>query len=143
VHAWLVWLIVSGALAAAESLSLDLVLIMSAGGAAAGAITAGLGGDLAVQVGVAVVVAAGLLVFVRPVARRHLVGVGAQPTGAAALVGREAVVLAQVNAHGGRVRLNGQEWSARSFDKTQVLDVGDTVKVMEIAGATAVVWQTP
>jgi len=143
VHAWLIWLIASGALVAAESVSLDFVLVMCAGGAAAGAITAGAGAPAAIQIVVAIVVAAALLVFVRPVAKRHLLNVGGHVSGVAALVGRDAVVLSTVDAEHGLVRLNGAEWTARSFDKSQVLAAGDTVKVIEIAGATAMVWQAP
>jgi membrane protein implicated in regulation of membrane protease activity len=143
VPAWLIWLIAAAVLAAAETLSLDLVLIMCAGGAVGGAVTAAAGGAPALQVVVAIVVAAVLLAFVRPVARRHLMGVGTHQTGSAALVGKQAVVLSAVDAHHGRVRLNGAEWSARSFDQTQTLSVGTTVRVMEIDGATAVVWKEP
>jgi membrane protein implicated in regulation of membrane protease activity len=143
VHAWLIWLIASGALVAAESVSLDFVLVMCAGGAAAGAITAGAGASPPLQVTVAVVVAVVLLAFVRPVAKRHLLNSGGHVSGAAALVGRDAVVISTVDAEHGLVRLNGAEWTARSFDKSQVLPPGDTVKVIEIAGATAMVWQAP
>jgi len=139
----LIWVIAAAVLAAAETLSLDLVLIMCAGGAAGGAVTAALGGGAVLQVVVAIVVAAVLLGFVRPVARRHLVGIGTHQTGAAALVGKQAVVLSAVDAHTGRVRLQGAEWSARSYDQTQTLAVGATVRVMEIDGATAVVWKEP
>jgi membrane protein implicated in regulation of membrane protease activity len=137
----LIWLIASGALAVAEVLSLDLVLIMCAGGAAAGAVAAGAGANAPIQVVVAAVVAIGLLAFVRPVARRHLTSGGTHLTGTAALVGHEAVALSTVDAQRGRVRLNGQEWSARTFDQTQVVKPGDTVKVIEISGATALVWR--
>jgi membrane protein implicated in regulation of membrane protease activity len=143
VPVWLIWVIAAGAFAAAETMSLDLVLIMCAGGAAAGGITAGAGAPPAIQVVVALVVATLLLAFVRPVARRHLVGIGTHQTGSAALVGKQAVVLAEVDAHDGRVRLNGAEWSARSYDQTQQLPAGTTVRVMEIDGATAVVWKEP
>jgi len=139
----LIWVIAAGVLAGAETLSLDLVLIMCAGGAAGGAITAAAGGGAVLQVIVAIVSAALLLGLVRPVAKRHLVGIGTHQTGSAALVGKQAVVLSAVDAHDGRVRLNGAEWSARSYDRTQSLAVGETVRVMEIDGATAVVWQEP
>jgi len=139
----LIWVIAAGVLAGAETLSLDLVLIMCAGGAAGGAVTAAAGGGAVLQVIVAIVSAALLLGVVRPVAKRHLVGIGTHQTGSAALVGKQAVVLSAVDAHDGRVRLNGAEWSARSYDRTQSLAVGETVRVMEIDGATAVVWQEP
>lgn len=140
---WLIWVIAAGVLAGAETVSLDFVLIMCAGGAAGGAVTAALGGGAVLQVIVAIVVTGLLLGFVRPVARRHLVGIGTHQSGSAGLVGKQAVVLTAVDAHDGRVRLQGGEWSARSYDQTQTLDVGTTVRVMEIDGATAVVWREP
>lgn len=141
--AWLIWLIVSGVFAAAETVSLSLVLVMFAGGAAAAAITAGFGAPVLLQCIVAIVATVGLLGVVRPVAQRHLsLGTGAR-TGTEALVGKEAIVLSEVDMHNGRVRLNGGEWSARCFDRAQVLPPGTVVRVMEISGATAVVWQEP
>jgi membrane protein implicated in regulation of membrane protease activity len=44
-----------------------------------------------------------------------------------------------VDARDGRIRLNGAEWSARSFDDAQVLPVGTVVRVLQISGATALV----
>jgi membrane protein implicated in regulation of membrane protease activity len=140
---WLIWLIASGAFAAAEALSLTFVLVMFAGGAAAGALTAAVGAPVFLQFIVAIAATVALLGVVRPVAERHLaVGTGAR-TGTEALVGKEAIVLSDVDAHDGRVRLNGGEWSARSFDRAQHLPAGTIVRVMEISGATAVVWQEP
>jgi membrane protein implicated in regulation of membrane protease activity len=141
--AWLIWLVVSGALALAEVFTLTLVLIMFAGGAAAAAITAALGGPVALQFIFAVAVSLALLGGVRPVARQHMLSGPAPATGSDALVGMEAVVLSEVDRHDGRVRLNGAEWSARSFDREQVLSAGTVVRVMSISGATAVVWQEP
>ena len=141
--AWLIWVIAAGVLAGAETLSMDFVLVMCAGGAAAGAVTAAAGAPPAIQVLVAAFVAIGLLAFVRPVARRHLAGEGAQLMGTEALIGKQAIVLSEVDAHNGLVRLNGQPWTARAYDTTQTMTAGSTVRVMEISGATAVVWQEP
>ena len=140
--AWLIWIIIAAALAGAEVVSLDLVLIMFAGGAAAAAVCAPFVPP-AVQVGVAVVAGSALMLTVRPVARRHLSAGPDHLTGAAALVGKNAVVLERVDTHGGYVRLNGARWSARSYDRRQVLEAGQTVAVLEIDGATAVVWDGP
>jgi membrane protein implicated in regulation of membrane protease activity len=139
--AWLIWLIVAGILAGAETLSLDLVLIMLAGGAGAAAIAAGAGAPVPLQLAIAAAASLGLLFGVRPVARRHLLGHGAVRMGAEALVGMRARVLTPVDALDGRVQLNGGEWSARAFDPTQTIPIGATVRVMEISGATAVVWE--
>ena len=51
-------------------------------------------------------------------------------------------MLSEVDAQDGRVRLNGGEWSARSYDQRR-LPAGATVRVMKINGATAVVWKEP
>src|SRR3954471_9986315 len=134
---WLIWLIVAGVLAAAEAASLTFVLIMFAGGALVAALTAALGGGVLLQCIVATVATLGLLGGVRPVARRHLLPGPGAITGSDALVGQEAIVLSEVTAHDGRVRLNGGEWSARSYDDAQVLPAGTVVRVMRIRGATA------
>lgn len=141
--AWLIWLIVAGVFAGGEALSGTFVMLMMSGGALGGAAAAALGGPLVVQVIVAVVVTLGLVWLVRPVAIRHLNPGPAAITGSEALVGREAVVLQQVTQDGGRVRLNGSEWSARAKDPRQDLPAGTRVSVIAIDGATAVVWKDP
>ena len=137
--AWLIWLIAAGALAAAETTTLTFVLVMFAGGALGGSITAALGGPVLLQWIVALLTTAVLVAGVRPIARRHLVAGSGVVTGPDALVGQEAVVLSPVDAHDGRVRLNGGEWSARAYDANQVIPAGTVVRVMKISGATAVV----
>jgi len=42
--------------------------------------------------------------------------------------------------HGGRVRIGGEVWSARSYDETLVIPAGSAVDVMQIEGATALVY---
>jgi membrane protein implicated in regulation of membrane protease activity len=79
------------------------------------------------------------LAILRPVARRHVRLPAISRTGTDALVGRKAVVTRQVDAAGGRVRIGGEEWSARSYLGDQVLVEGQTVDVVQIEGATALV----
>jgi membrane protein implicated in regulation of membrane protease activity len=97
--------------------------------------------DLAIQL-VAFVVAVGAgLGIVRPIAIRHIKQPPALRTGAAALVGRSAIVLEEVNEHSGRVRIEGEEWSSRPYlDESLVIPVGAKVDVMQIKGATALVY---
>ena len=49
-------------------------------------------------------------------------------------------MLERVDAHDGRVKLAGEVWTARSYDEDQVLEPGQSVDVMEIRGATALVY---
>jgi membrane protein implicated in regulation of membrane protease activity len=136
---WLIWVLVAGALAIGEVLSLTLVLAMPAVGALAAALVAAHGGGVAVQLVAFIAVSAALLLVVRPIARRHVRMPPQLRTGAAALVGRNAVVIERVDGDGGLVRLGGEVWSARAWDERQVFEPGARVEVMEIRGATALV----
>lgn len=138
--AWLVWGIAAAALGVAELLTLTLVLGMLALAAVAAALSAGLGANELVQVVVFGATSLGLLAVARPVARRHLRMPLPSRTGVAALVGRPAVVVDPVGPAGGRVKIGGEVWSARSYDGLQAIPVGATVSVLEIEGATALVY---
>jgi len=77
----------------------------------------------------------------RPVAHRHRRLPPPIRTGAAALVGRRAMVLERIaNDEGvGCVKIEGGEvWTARSLDD-EVIEVGQRVEVVDIKGATALV----
>ncbi|SDB83585.1 Membrane protein implicated in regulation of membrane protease activity [Raineyella antarctica] len=137
---WFLWLIVAAVLGAAEIFTLTLALGLLAAAALVAAVVAGLGGSLLAQIlAFSVSGALGLLV-VRPIARRQLNTPPLSREGTDALIGRSAVVLKEVTADQGLVKLAGDEWSARSFDESQVIPVGTTVEVMEIDGARAVVY---
>ena len=139
---WALWLGLALVLGLVEVTTLDLTFLMLAAGALAGAGAAGVGAPFLLQVAVAVVAAVGMLAVVRPVALRHLRTPPAIRTGTAALVGADGVAVARVDAHGGQVRLKGEVWSARTYDPTTVIEPGRNVEVMEIDGATAVVYES-
>ncbi len=82
----------------------------------------------------------GAVALLRPVAMRHLRTPASLRTGTAALVGARAMVLERVNADGGRVKIGGEVWSARSFFDAQVIEAGTRVEVAKIEGATALVF---
>ncbi|MGH3980784.1 MAG: NfeD family protein [Pseudonocardiaceae bacterium] len=138
-----VWLVVGLLLIAAEVLSGDFVLLMLGAAALAAAGSAGLGAPIAVDVLVFAVTSLGLITLARPMLRRRMYTGDLVRTNAEALVGGKAVVVETVDAHSGQVKLRGEVWSARSFDETQVLEPGRAVTVMDISGATAVVWGEP
>lgn len=140
-NAWAGWLGLAVVLGIVETTTLDLVFIMLAGGALAGAAAAAFGAPLLLQAVVALVATAALLGVVRPVAKRHLRTPLEARTGVAALVGRDALVLEKVDAHSGQVKLAGEIWSARAFDDREVIEPGARVHVVEIDGATAVVFR--
>jgi membrane protein implicated in regulation of membrane protease activity len=136
----LLWLIAAGLFAAGEVASLDLVLLMFAGGALGGMAVALVGLGVPFQLLAFLVVSAALLVVVRPVAKRHLVDRSPeQIDGVAVYVGRTAVVSQRVDNASGRVRMGSDEWSARTQLDGEVFDVGDEVRIVQIEGPIAYV----
>jgi membrane protein implicated in regulation of membrane protease activity len=138
--AWIVWLIVAAVLGVAELATTTFALGIIAVGALVAAGVGALGLSLPFQLLAFVAASAGGLGFVLPIARRHIKQPPPLKTGPAALVGRSAQVLEEVSGHGGRVRIGGDVWSARAYDETLVIPVGHTVDVMQIEGATALVY---
>lgn len=139
-QSWVLWLIIAAVLGSAELMTatLDLLLLAIAALAAAGIAALGLGVGL--QLLAFAVTAAAMITLVRPIARRHLKSSYPQlKTGVAALIGREAVVLTPCGREPGRVKIGGEEWSARAYDPTLVIPAGTTVDVFAIEGATALV----
>ncbi|GGT12199.1 NfeD family protein [Streptomyces purpureus] len=137
---WFVWLLAAAALGVAEFFTLTLVLGLLAGAALVAAVVAGVGvGLLGQLVAFGVAAAAGLLV-VRPVALRQMRQAPLSREGSDALIGKRAEVMQEVTASRGLIKISGEEWSARALDESQVIPVGALVDVMEIDGATAVVY---
>jgi len=137
---WLWWLGGAMLLGVAEMFSLDLIFLMLAGGAVAGSLAAALGAPLAVQIVAAAVAALLLLFALRPFLLKRLrERTELVETNSAALVGRPAVVVAPTDATGGRVKLGGEVWSARTLVVGDAFDTGVHVRVARIDGATAVV----
>jgi membrane protein implicated in regulation of membrane protease activity len=139
---WIIWAIVAVALAVGEIFTPGLFFLGPIALAAlASTVVAALGLGIWIQIivfGVGSFAAVGLL---RPIARKHVTMPRALRTGAAALEGAKAVVLQRVDSHGGRVKIGGEEWSARSYMPDEAFDVGSEVEVVQIQGATALVYR--
>ncbi|MBO3748897.1 NfeD family protein [Streptosporangiaceae bacterium NEAU-GS5] len=137
---WIIWLILAAALGIAEIFTLTAALGIIAVAALLTTGVAAIGLPVIVQVAVFFGASAGGLVMVRPIARRHLQQPPAKRFGIAALVGKVAYVTEEVTGRDGRVKIGGEEWSARAYDESLVIPVGATVDVFEIEGATALVY---
>jgi membrane protein implicated in regulation of membrane protease activity len=138
-----VWIVLGVVLAIAEMFTATLFLIMFAVGAFAAAAAAALGAGVGVQALVFAATSALTVFAVRPVIKKHTV-IGSSddtPMGVEAMQGSSALVLEQVDADSGVVKIDGETWRARSFDATQVLEPGERVRVIEVKGATAMVWR--
>jgi len=146
-HPGLAWLALALALGAFEVASIDFVFLMFVIGALAGALAAAFGAPFVLQVIVAVVVSLLMLGVVRPVVVRRVHGGPPTLTGAAALVGKPARVVETVSESGGRVKIGGEVWSARTAPaeggRSVTIAPGEPVRVLSIEGATAVVASVP
>ncbi|MCV7193697.1 NfeD family protein [Mycolicibacterium brumae] len=138
-----IWLVAALALAGAEVLTGDLFLLMLAGGALAAAGTSAvLDWPIWADGLVFAVVSVLLLATVRPSLRRRMESEPWPQTGIEALEGASALVLEQVSRSGGRVKLDGEIWSARPLNEYEIYEPGRHVTVISIDGATAVVGST-
>lgn len=126
-----------------EIFTLDLTFAMLAGGALAGGGAALLGAPWWLATLVAIAVSGILLLGLRPFLLRTLRAKGeAEPlTNVRALVGRQARALDEVTETRGRVKLNGEVWSARTEDDAPTIPEGAEVRVVRIEGANAIVAQ--
>ena len=140
--AWLLWVLAAVALAVGEIFTPGLFFLGPVALAAlAAALAAALGAPLLVCMGVFFAGSLASLALLRPVARAHLRSPRAIRTGTAALEGAKAVVLQRVDDGGGRVKIGGEEWSARSYVPNEAFDPGTQVEVAQIEGATALVYK--
>ena len=133
--AW-IWFAIFGALLVAEMLVVHLLFASLALAALAAGLTSLAGGSPAIQ-GLAFAIAGAFsLLFLRPIALRHLKKQNADSaTNVDALVGQTAYTTTDVGPTGGQIKLSGEIWSA----VTELGEVksGEKVTVISIDGATA------
>ncbi|MEV7548344.1 NfeD family protein [Amycolatopsis sp. NPDC089917] len=146
---WVIWLIFAVILGVAEIFSVTAALGVLGGAALVTAGAAAVGLPLTGQLLVFTVVSTIGVVLVRPIALRQLQRPQRERFGFDALIGKPATVLTEVSELDGRVRLAGEEWTARAFDGTLVIPAGEVVDVMEVQGSTVLVypregpWKSP
>ena len=141
VPAWVIWAIAAVLLAVGELFTPGLFFL---GPVALAAVLAGvvaLFAGVVLQLIVFIAAAVASVLVLRPIARRHVHMPPMLRTGTAALEGTKAVVLQRVDVNGGRVRIGGEEWSARAYMEDQVFEPGARVEVVKIEGATALVYE--
>lgn len=140
VGTWIVWLIIAAVLGAVEIVTVTLAFGLVAVGALVAAVVSAAGAPPAAQFGAFAVASALGLGVARPLAMRHVRQPPLLRSGTAALVGRSATVTEEVSADGGRVRIGADVWTARPYDETLVIPAGTRVDVLQIEGATALVY---
>ena len=140
-NAWAIWLSLAFLLGVAEIMSLDLVLIMLAVGALAGAGVAVLAPSLWwLQVLVATLISLAMLLLLRPTLLAQVRSMPGYRSSAAKMVGSSGVATSQIDRSGGEIKVDGQSWSARPYSSDVVIEQGTEIEVYEIDGVIAVVY---
>ncbi|MEU8821091.1 NfeD family protein [Actinoplanes sp. NPDC048796] len=138
------WIVLGIALAIAEAFTATFLIIFFAAGALAAAGVAALGAPLLVQVITFALVSGISVGALRPIIMRHArpaSETGETPFGVEAIEGSHGLVLEEVDADRGMIKLDGELWQARSFDGNEKYLPGERVRVIKVKGATAIVWR--
>lgn len=139
-NVWALWFALGAGLALTELATLDFMLLMLAAGAIAGGVTAlVVPGLVWLQIAVAIGVAVLMLGLLRPTLLERVRRMPGYRSSFDNLVGSSGVVVAEITATAGEVKLAGEVWTARSVDGG-VIAAGEQVEVYKIDGATVVVY---
>lgn len=133
------WLIIFVVFAALELVSLGMTCIWFAIGALVACVSSLFTDNWMIQAFVFIIVTVVVLVFLRPIAIKHING-KAEKTNVDSIIGRKAKVIADIdniNATG-MVVIDGMEWTARSVDGS-IITKDTLVEVVSVEGVKAIV----
>ena len=118
---------------------MGIVSIWFALGSICALIAALLGAPTWLQIAWFAVISILTLILTRPLVRKYVNG-KKTPTNADRVIGCAAVVTEEINnlQGSGSVRIDGKEWTARSFDES-LIPTGTVVKVIRIEGVKLIV----
>ena len=133
----LVWIVLFAALIALESMTVNLVSVWFAIGAAAGLLANVLGFGFLGQMTAFVFVSAIALVLTRPLVQKFT-DVSATRTNADRVLGRVGKVTEEVDDENGAVYVDGKTWSARNFNGLTI-PVDTRVYIERIEGVKLIV----
>jgi membrane protein implicated in regulation of membrane protease activity len=98
--------------------------------------------SLPVQILIFLAISSALLIFTRPLAVRKF-KIGREKTNVDSLIGRHALVTKKIGEfETGEVKLNGQIWSARAENDSEIPE-GSKCEVVRIEGVRAIVRLSP
>lgn len=136
------WLITFIVLLICELVSSALVSIWFCGGALVAIVANLLSAPFLIQLIIFIIVSAVLLIITRPLAKKILKK-DTLKTNVSSLIGKKAVVTKEIDNTEciGEINVNGQIWSARSFDD-EIIKESSNVVIEDIQGVKAIVKQS-
>lgn len=138
---WIYWIILAVVMAGIE-LAVFSIFIFGplAVAAAVTAVVAGLGGTIELQLAVFCILALASMFALYPIAKRYRDSDPEAASNVDALIGGEARTLETISGEAlGLIRFDNSNWTARSAEGVGTIAPDTRVRVVSIAGATAVV----
>lgn len=135
-----IWLVLTIILIIFEVCTTGLTSIWFAAGGVVAFILSLLKAPIWAQIIAFAVVSVLLLIFTRPLVQKVL-KVGENKTNLDSLIGKSAKVITEIdnNKGTGNAVVNGQEWTARSADDSEIIPEGTIVEVVNITGVKLIV----
>lgn len=136
----IMWLVAVIVFLAVELSTVTLTSIWFAAGALAAMLVAMFGGSLVVQIIAFIIVAFGLLYATKPFAKKFI-DTKKISTNADRAIGKKIRVIERVSNFDqtGRAIVHGQEWTVRTEDDNMIIEQGELVRVLRIAGVKLIV----
>ena len=140
-YIWWLWMVLAGVFIVIEILTPGFFLLWFGIGAAAAGLVALAGAGMTWQLLTFAVVTVVLLVFSRSFAERVTRGSQALNFGVDRLLGKEGIVIEEINnlKNTGKVRVQQDEWRADSSIHEEVIPAGEVIEVVKIEGTHLVV----
>ncbi len=133
------WLSVALIFLIIEVLTIGLATIWFAVGAFVALIASFFDASIPVQIAIFLIVSICLLVFTRKIFVEKL-KTGSEKTNVDAIIGEKAVVINPILPYEvGRVKINGQSWSAVAENPQDTIEVNQLVKVIAVEGVKVIV----
>jgi membrane protein implicated in regulation of membrane protease activity len=136
----ILWLALIIVLLIIEAMTLGLTTVWFAGGAILAFLASLLGANIVVQIVIFIVSSIVLLLLTRPLAMKHF-NKDRVKTNFESLIGEKGLVIEEIDGINGtgRIKIAGQNWSAKPVEEEKIIKVGSRVTVQLIQGVKAIV----
>ena len=138
--AWSIWAILVLVLLILETITVDFFFMMLGFGALFATATAWFTGSLTAQIIVFAIVSVIALFLVRPWVKRRINNDNKIVSNISGLLGKTGIALTEVNILGGRVKVAGEVWSAKTLAGIEIPAQAE-IEVAQVDGAHLIVLQ--
>lgn len=130
---WKFWLIVAGICFVIESFTIGFLVFWFGIGALAALVASLFISNIWIQSLIFIIVSSLLLIFTKPLVKKFVKEKDVIPTNVYSIIGKEGIVVENIDTINGvgKVKVNGELWSATSLEN---IEKGTKVKVLKVNG---------